>query len=396
MFNQLEYVNEAYIGKNQTLLQCEELLDEIIIKSRKSLKLNINKLSENKKFEQLICKQFGFKGFTLYWTEGLIFGIQGNIHPKVPIAYNPYPYTLMGFNLVQTLRKEDLDFLRKNYEKGFYDYDHKKYCIINISSYMVNSHTELTGEHLMAMIMHEIGHNFSTSLFNYIKAAILLKEDAINTVISGLLSTNKTKGIAHNIMSLPNEIISMFPEVKQIWYVIQKIFNTISDFFTIINAPFIISKFATIPINLLFTVKSFSNKRLEVEADSFATSYGYGEKLVEALDILSTHGFSGYNPNIKDPLASILLSLSDVVNTIFADMFGDHPSNISRAGEQLLKLKRDLGLAQFDPKLENELEEQIESLEYIVNNYNKAMNHENFYISEMLNSMYSKMFKIIK
>lgn len=372
-----KFLMEAYVGKTALLAQCEDLLDEMIDKSRKSLRLNMNKLPENKKIEELLCEQFGFRGISLYWTDTSILG------PA---------YTICGLNFIQTLSKDEFSFLKDDYKQGFYDYQHEKFVVINISGHILNTYKDLTAEHIMAMILHEIGHNFSTSVFNIFKALMQFEITALGIAISELASTNPAKQLIHNVTAIPNEIINIFPAVKEVWFKIRKLHNMLLDILEPLNVFVALGNIAKIPLDILFFARNISQKMLEIDSDSIAGTYGYGKDLAEALDILTTHGRSGYKPDSKSPLISVLLDMSSLMSNIYSDIFGTHPSNIVRLGAQINKLEVSLKRGQFEPNLEKELQSQIDELKYLIENYDKEMKHDNFHMSAVVNKMYAKQF----
>lgn len=373
----LKFLTEAYMGKSNIMLQCEDLLEIIITKARNSLRLNINKLPESKKLEELLCEQFGFRGLSLYWTDTSILG------PA---------YTLSGLNFVQTLTKSEYDFLKDDYKKGFYDHQHAKYVVINLSAHMLNTYKDLTAEHIMAMILHEIGHNFSTSIFNIVKALTYFEVTALGIAISELVSSNVGKSIIHTVTAIPNELINRFPAVKGEWYKIRKLHHILLDVMAPINVVGAISNIAKVPFDLLFFARNVSQKMIELDSDNISGSYGYSKALAEALDIVVTHGLSGYSPDIKNPLISVLLDFSNVMSSLYMDVFGSHPSNIARLADQINKLEASLQRGQFEPNMEKELQTQINELKYLIENYDKEMKHENFHMSSVINKMYAKQF----
>ena len=144
-------VQEAYIGKTQNLIECEIELGKIIKRMKVPFEKvgkrivdapAINKSKENKKICELLKKEFGFKEFYLHWdgddtvngctwTEGVILR-SGKQLPSLPL---------------------------KQGQGKYYDHSHEYICVVNIFGGLIDE--GITAEELMAVILHEVGHNFT-------------------------------------------------------------------------------------------------------------------------------------------------------------------------------------------------------------------------------------------
>lgn len=144
-------VQEAYIGKTQNLIECEIELGKIIKRMKVPFEKvgkrivdapAINKSKENKKICELLKKEFGFKEFYLHWdgddtvngctwTEGVILRGEKKL-PTLPL---------------------------KQGQGKYYDHSHEYICVVNIYGGLIDEGAN--AEELMAVILHEIGHNFT-------------------------------------------------------------------------------------------------------------------------------------------------------------------------------------------------------------------------------------------
>lgn len=382
------YMTETYIGKSDNLIKCEELLDIMIKRQRSNLKSDMNKYPENKELENLLKKQFGFRDISVYWAESLIFTPVEN-----SLKYNQYAYTICGLNFIQTL-DNSVDNHLFDSDKGFYNTRHNIFPIINVSTFLVNGFTTLRADHILAIILHEIGHNLSISPYNYVKGILLLYTDAIAFVLSEISSKPEIKGVLNQLINIPTKLIDYFPKLKELWYHIQKINGVFMDILSFLNIPNFMRYLKMMSIAPAMLVRSIASRELEHEADSFTSSYGYSIALVESLDILNANGKSGFGLNHSNILTNVIYDISNVMSTLTNDILGNHPSDMARTARTIQKINADLKSNDIPPKIRKELEEQLDSLLDIINNYNEYMNHPNYLLSELINNIYAKILKI--
>lgn len=145
-----EPVTEAYFGKTKELLEAEHIINGIIKKFKVPFEkvgkriidaAKLNNSAENRKLEKLFCKQFGFAEFKLHWdgsdvanafsvSRGIITLVSGGM-PVLPV---------------------------KQADGGYYDSKHSYCCVVCVYAGLIDA--GLTAEELVAVILHEIGHNF--------------------------------------------------------------------------------------------------------------------------------------------------------------------------------------------------------------------------------------------
>ena len=172
-----ELYQEAYYGKLPELEECGKLFDSIIQRARKEgTKCNPMKYPELRKIEKLFCKLFGFKSTVIYF---------------IPYDSTVNAYTICLFS--KMILGEAKDFIEKRPDKGFYDNSHKSFLSIYCYTGMLMEHIGLTGDELLACILHEVGHNFDFSayhMFDYVVQNIL-------TFGTASIGVKKTSSIEH-------------------------------------------------------------------------------------------------------------------------------------------------------------------------------------------------------
>ena len=147
----MQPVTEAYFGKTKTLLKAEQVIAKLIKKFRVSSidkvpervikTVEINKSPLNKELESLFCEEFGFKECIIHWDgsneenaytvpRGIIKSLSADI-PRLPI---------------------------KQGDGKYYDAAHECLCAVNVYAGLIDM--GMNAEEIMAVILHEIGHNF--------------------------------------------------------------------------------------------------------------------------------------------------------------------------------------------------------------------------------------------
>jgi len=371
-----KFLNEAtYYGRNEFLIQAEKILDEII-KESKIVGFSVAYQSEKfKKVFNILEKLFNFEKIEYYITSS--DSLHGNAS-TLPITYR-----------FGVLSKTENYQIVENSKYGLSFKDKKgKILILTIYEEYFNN-PNITGSSLLAIILHEIGHNFY--LLKTFKNEILTLEILMDIYddISRLLLTrslDRDKFIAALIQIFKDVDALSFMLFGKSYisyiknYVTEKfpIIQTIKKFVALTGIPeFIIStvfityKF-TIPIILnlplifLYNIKKFIITNFindgythEKFADNFARSYGYesdtqflSQTLLSKIEILS----------LVDASSRILSEILVVGRDV-------HPSNDKRL---------QLGLSYFQSVLdENKLSaKERKFIKNMIDIHIKAKNRE--------------------
>lgn len=359
-----EILLEYYAGKPKEFIRCEGYLREIIKLIKEDhdganpfRQRNVYRDAEPcRKLERELADFFNVKEIKIYWNTGMVNA-----------------YTLPGASFTAMDR-------RKNYLGGKYQ-NLKLYLVIYENLvYQAN----LTEQELMAVILHEIGHNFYycpiSAGFDLYMAILTLGLGPIMVLISRALA-----------YQLPNLVRDW---TKKNIPMLNNIGDTVNDVITNINsvvAPF------TMPIqlcaylgNMLYSMvvngpfDAIKNGTLgygnEKAADSLAAKYGYGPEQASALHkmTLPENIVGSKMLRAMGPFGSIIDDLNQITADIVYGMTLDpHPSNNQRAASMLKKLQKDLDKGDYPPDMKRDLQKEIDRMQKafdVVNDSNVQSN----------------------
>lgn len=374
---------EAYYGKLPEFEEIEKLLGIMMRKARKDpMKANPNKWEENAKIQKLFCKVFGFKSTYIYW-----------IPRNTPNAFTITLYSLMLFG-------DTKDFIEKRSDRGFYD--SSKTSVLTVYGYtgLLLDELNLTPRELLAIILHEIGHNFDFSAYHLISywinniATLGLSglwtrrhkavEDLADEKMKYYYQYKDTFDEEYEDQKTREEIAAKEKKAMDRYRNRGKVTMTLEALMTLITTMFYAP--AAIPIQLL----NLDGKMGELFADSFAVSYGYGEELITSLEKLG--GDNGFKYKDNGPTATFLRDLNATLAEIFNGMVEIHGSNQERAKESLKKLKVDLKTSDYPPGMKAELEKEIQRLESYYNTLISASDGEKMTIQKRWRRFCEKFF----
>ena len=423
IFNTIKPINEVYFGKTPEILAIEKQLD--IFRSKYIgqtllIRPDINSDKDLLKFNRMIEDYFGFEVFSLHITKS-------SMRNAWTIAVSSrYDVLTTHRNLVSS-------------KNGFkYNKDAGYAGIVNIYTAMIFN-KEFTTSEIMAIIMHEIGHNFFLAINNnyigyeliykitsilelFIKAilvAINSDEDAVSIGFTikllirlGLLN-NKTlsiyekmeKAVRTNVpeflyvTDLLDSAISIMKDAK--FTITQMIKRLTLGFGMYVTLP--IGIIASILLNNPFTSKfKYNNEQF---SDNFVTMYGYSDDLISILDKLSdsktdTNIFTKTFDDI--PILSDIYYLNENVISIIYGLFDEHPTELMRCKSQIDMLKRELEKNDLDPKMKRKIQYDLDMLEIRIKeiiNLNKAIEDKQYvkraYYAFLYNNSNSKDLKDI-
>lgn len=345
-------MQETYYGKLPEFEEIEKLFDSVIAKIKKEKnKSNPNKYPEIKKIQKIFCKIFGFKKTIIYWEPF-------NVADGYTLSMNTF--------LIFANKKENMIIKKKN---GFYDNSHSIVLTVYLSVGNVLT-ANLTSRELIAVILHEIGHNFDLSGYHlisyYLNCITSLGLYAIKTKkYKNIDELNKIKENYYKDKDLSNKKFYNNDEKRKKYNdVMKKRIGEVlknSSRFSLLNE---LTRILFTPILLItapFTqISILASKKGELFADSFSVAYGYGTELVKALEKMGNFK-TYYNP--KSNIQKTLYDLSVYQNESYNAALECHGSNQERCYEALKKLKKDLKKGDFSPELKEELENEIKSIQ---------------------------------
>lgn len=361
-------LDEVYIGKTKGLQAIESELDSFRNRYMDNhWNMHINNDSQLIKINRMFEEEFGFGVFCLH----IINDRRINAF-TLPIDTRFDVLSGQG-NLV--VEKSGYKFKKS---AGYA-------AMVMINSGIIFNKHFTTGE-VMAVILHEIGHNFFSAINRnngiladiyktYIVAILITKISEGKIPLDGLLSINSFDKMlleviddARSNKKFGSTILDIIEHANNIiTYIIQVAgtainilsFNILMAVLKTVSAV----KRATNPITYLSLFVGYRNERA---ADNFPTMYGYGQDLSSALRKFEEAGYEASNVmnTINTvPIVSTLFRSIDLVPSILISFFDQHPSTISRVSDQMALLKRELNSSSIDPKMEKTIRADIAEIE---------------------------------
>ena len=359
----LQAINEVYFDKTPEILAMEKQLHKFRSKymGRYISNISVNSDEDLLKFNRMVEDYFGFGCFTLH--------IQNEIMPNaftLPLDY-----------------RIDVGLTSNSIEKGVNHFKlNKKLDYTGIvyitSAVMFNS--DFTTPEVMAVILHEIGHNFyfafsekncvMVTTCKILYTAITLMNNPIELLKYSETSIKMVKKFEKEIrtnsaFSGVLDLIQVFRDTgRNIIYFIADVFDMMTlglanPLFAILGGLMNLSNQSI--LRVIFFWNSYSSER---SADNFATIHGYGADLNTALNKIETAtGNKLKEIYLKTPFVSHLYMLNMDLTRLLISPFDEHPVTISRATDQLNLLKNEANKTDIDPKLRKVLLSDIAECE---------------------------------
>lgn len=390
-------ITEAYYGKTKELQTIEQELEKVIAAINENssnmekgiiLKRGIKSVA-NSDSVRIIEKQFE----KMFKLSKFYLALYTAVPTGVPILgrqeYNAYTLG-KGFN-----------YFKKKVSKNRVD-SVDMVIGVNVDIGLVRL-AGLTAPELLAIILHEVGHNMSASITSFISMCPIILSpltgiSLVSSTISGVIS-----GIYSELMGAPianmNKIIERGLESIPFVYTLFQSFNDAFMNFAGLLQQTGINLFNIARINPLSIIspRNIFGYTEEKYADSFVSSYGYGTELASALN--KTELMS----NVKS--VEILRKIPGInaITNLFSTSFSaisaiadPHPATPVRIMSQLKKLKKDLDDPNLDRRVRKDLEENIKELEnFIEHDYLDYKSNENKrrVFTWMYNNLVIKVFK---
>jgi len=394
-------VTEAYYGKPKEFLIIEKELDKIIqiirkdnpkfsdLKEKINTPIKITDLNKNDSvilIEKLFKQKFGFGEFYLcfyYPMKPVLLTTPFNAF-TIPRAFNFFHRDNTGSTDVSTM-----------------------HVGVNIDILLV-LYADLTAEEIMAVILHEIGHNMDISMFTLLSKLpldIMLVPEFIKNGPVYIINTLMVLGIydvfnlggkyTNTIKLVESLLINKFPGLLRaattFWegYLNIMAYFKVKSFINVIKGPELIVLGALNSRNIF----GYAGEKY---SDSFASTYGYGPAMMSFQNKLhKRENLISDQIIYKIPLLNWGYDLLNVTLGMLTAIADPHPQDAVRINSQLDKLKRDLKDPDLNPRLRKTLEDDIESSEKFINEYyldfNKNDNSRRIF-SWMLNYMTIKVF----
>lgn len=379
-------VDEAYIGKQANLLAMEKCIDRIRQKYYAPydlLDLTLLKNVENdpdwQRLVELIEEQFGFYSLTLtlFEIQPTAMGSMPNAC-TIPLHCDPIYMAKLRSNL-----RVDSKHIR---------FDKKaKFCtMITINPKLIFS-KELTSGEILAILLHEVGHNFEVATLT---ATLPLHYIHLIAIWSQVLASGNFTSIAFyaTVLLQPgrrafNKVykdIQKDPTLSQIFAFIQYGFQYIAlmggmsiryaIYFCIIRPleniipKIILAKIRAIadilsemqanPMGIIFAQFSYVSEKY---SDSFVALHGYGPEFTSAMRKFHTMGdiFGAYEAIQTTPILGHIYGLNDWIFGHIMSVLDGHPDDATRMLTQVNVLEADLKNTKLDSKTRKLVEKDI-------------------------------------
>lgn len=394
-------VMEAYYGKPKEFLTVEKELDKLItiIKKENSTLLNstnkamqlskpltdLNKTDSIITIENIIKKFFGFKEFHLC--------IYYPIDDFITARYNAYT------------DPSSFNFFKRDKTTG--KIDRSSICVgVNIDMLLI-LYGDLNADEVLAVILHEIGHNMDISIFMLLSNFPFDLSDILNKTPLPTLMGKALGSLLHDIFdigrfkpqiiskveSILNEKFPILLRLTTFYHELILNFKSADKFqniMSIIKNPMLSLPYLIKPSNIF----GYANEKY---ADSFATAYGYGMATSTLRNKLQKSDNFVINKILTNiPIINYAYDLSNITFEILTMSSDPHPTDAVRISEQLNKLKRDQQDPNLSPRLKKSLQEEIDELQNFIDNYylnfDKNDNNKRIF-TWMFNYLVIKVFK---
>ena len=332
----LQSVTEAYVGKSENLRKATKLLDVMLRRDKENgafgrITKTQETTPENKQFEALMEKEFGFNKFSLHWLNDAA----------------PNAFTLFSGLLINKNPDDEHTSTRGN--RRYYDAKHQYHCVVCfISNLAVDA--EMTADEVMAILLHEVGHNFDcTVATKIVKLARLC--------------------FSYGISEIEPMIQNLYFDVMKEMPLLNKILSLKEDIFFYINilpVPVEVAiRMLKDPMGILFGILLIPSERF---ADTLPVMYGYGEAQASAMRKMNKP--SNINSPAKRviyriPILRTLYDLIEVPAMMIASIFDAHPYTINRIVVARKNLEKDYNNPEVPKDLKPEIKRQIIAIKKI-------------------------------
>ena len=377
-FNESNYqrvmLEATYYGKNDLLKETEKILDQMV-----EIGHNMKKTTMSEEFNDLMYqvaenlrKAFGFYSLSI---NASIF----MLHPKILYNYSTTAAcTLCHAAIIKytkratgSMKTWQIDFDKTH--KGIQFTSDSRYIMrMFLSPSLFNSYGEysLTGAEILAIILHEIGHNFYIGPIRELSSdflAVLTTVDIIDFVSGTLRWCLITEGSAEIDALMPPKLRNF---LNRIYSIIGSIVSPVDSMYKISRIALRMCSISVIMAGLLYKIimspitiiRVFMDYDSEKYSDSFAAAYGYAAELNSALYKIS---------RINVPVLSDIKPINEVLDflygtySIFMGVFmyflDCHPSANARLDNNI-KYMQAAGKEITDPKLRKEYDQAMKNL----------------------------------
>lgn len=343
-------LDEAFLGE-EPVYPIQKAMDKLYAWNKNNQNKKINGSLQNKELEDAVKKVFGFKLVDIYWTESTRTG-----------PYTMMPYMWMYYD-------PNSSFAYGKNANGFYDKDHKVSVYISMNRSMMNEDNGfyLTSREAVAMLLHEIGHNFDYSPFRVTEAFFQALIAIIHfdlPLIGQNVVIHFSRPVLVRIRELDTFIADILPPSRPMVRTLNTWIERFGRLGNVILSPllfpYVLSNLLASPI---WYLKNLFHRKKERYADSFAATYGYAVEVSTGLDKFSNAAVGVKDAVLEDiPVYKQLASLARAESELMNIAMGGHESNQKRTLAMIDKLEKDANDPNISPKMKAQLKMKIKEL----------------------------------
>lgn len=372
-------LNEAYIGKTDTLLEIEKEFSAFLAEKHKKtepLSTNPHILKINKLFE----KQFGMEICALKIVPNdVVNGYTKVIGTRFDVA-------------------KDIDLstvVTGDINNGFRFKPDNGFIVLVYLYYGLLFFPNITGGEILAIILHEIGHNFADCLYDTIRfdnrdMMLRWEEYIIKLGINKGLLAALSKGVSvRDYFELRNLYRDMnnanmkkdeekFRSKSKASHKYKALFDGLkagyTDFKDLIKSVY---RRVTSASNIAKyirmqgeakkgQVRKSVSRQNEVFADKFAAVYGYGPELANGLAKMELTNSKADDIISKLPQMFRDAALEYEKQAMKLNDYDCHPAHVQRLRETIMTLERELSKDDIDPRVKEAINSQLEELRDIL------------------------------
>lgn len=369
--------NEAYFGKTPGLLEIEKQIHTCRSPYlRKIASPKIYNDKEIQKLEEMLSNEFGFKNLFIEIESGAI----------------PNAYTIpVDVHLTQVAKTGKL--VETDNKTGYKFTPYTKAVTLIVITTSIWCDPNITDEEVLAVLLHEIGHNFEMVMSDDIRT-FSTACDIFNTLVvflgnfQGLFYVSNTM---YDFTLSVNKYIQRNPVgATMVWTldsiknIVQRVFLELTGLLTastlgigalstVIND--IIYRITTMDISWFINniIKGITKKGLtgkENLADYFANIYGYGPAQISVLEKLNKKSKGTIlNAAQNIPIMNSITDIFAVPAFAIAGLFDPHPQNVTRAKKMIEDAEWELNNNLNNPRAKKELQAKIKEMKLLQNKY---------------------------
>ena len=263
--------------------------------------------------------------------------------------------------------------------------------------------SQFTDAEITALLLHEVGHNFQTSIsgsaryLNFINKSLILLYSPI------LILMNPQVGPFRNLYTdIIKKIDKDYSKYADVYYRVKDTVITLAN--AGISAIRIFSNFSAMlnPIGVLQqipqqilnnlnlnTIILPSGLKNEMVSDAFVSAYGYGPELTSVLSKISKSSGGMVADQIYRDIGGPIGAYFDLLclpSKIICNIFDPHPNDIARLNNQYKYLSKELLDNEKNPKMKKEIQKQMSEIKSTIDKFVDA-EEEDFFFSNRYDKM---------